>query len=405
MTEVKEEKEVKYLVRQPLPDDMKVVKDAPVKVSDTVSIHARFGDLIMAMEDFNGEYVYQSEQAAFGYINDSEKLVLPSDMKQNIGNDMKDLSRLALSRANMLKIYTLNYLRLLNGGLDPVVSAWCSWMRTKCIEDGLLIRDVDKRAVTVDEVIWVDDAVATNQIEEALSRLTKPIIALINLSFRAWISMLVIVFHGRGHHWKPELNERYEKLWRACVIESSVQPISWQHLTRTAIHPFGIARPARYFEAWCLTNNIPKALQLRRSAMPAGRAYLGVLKASFDEMRAHTWWQNFYVKFQDQVQLAEQKVIQIKSERYRHHYFAKIFGYTGADAANSDVIDQVKTVVPYVQAYINIMATGTPLADQKSVKKLADSTIGKVRDFERMLINWQRAASNAATIGEFIDAL
>lgn len=362
--------------------------------------------LYETFEDKNGELQYSSDQAAFGYITENERLVLLEKHREYCPDtfDEEVKAEAEMSKEDFVQIVALNYRKLIEAKVDETVAIFCAVLRAKMVKATALVEDVKNRGVKVDEVKWLsnDQAISQHDAEEIFKKISVDMMKTIFLGFKAWIGMLVTVFTGRGHHWKEELQPRYDSLWRACVVEVPAALISWKHITRTAMHPFGMARLAYLYEMWCTNNEVPAALIIRRTAMPAGRAYIGVLKAGLVQMSSHEWYKIFSNKYSNEIKVIDGASEEIKRDRYRHHFYQTLYCRRKGDEKKTDILNDVMKLVPFVQAYINVMAADTPLKDQKAVNKLSKDMVGKLREFERVLGAWERETSRLTDIEEYL---
>lgn len=58
----------------------------------------------------------------------------------------------------------------------------------------------------------------------------------VNETFVDRVSLVAFVFRGRGHHYLPDYEELYRRVWRKCRYDEGDVHISFQHLATAALH-------------------------------------------------------------------------------------------------------------------------------------------------------------------------
>jgi hypothetical protein len=93
------------------------------------------------------------------------------------------------------------------------------------------------------------------------------------------VCIIAFFMRTRGHHWLPDMQERYTKVWRKCLYEEDGPGVPWSKL---AHHVFHFMYPDILDKVWvnaCNTARCAGALIKRVDSYPAGIAAVGAVES------------------------------------------------------------------------------------------------------------------------------
>jgi hypothetical protein len=199
--------------------------------------------------------------------------------------------------------------------------------------------------------------------------------------------MMVYVFCSRGHHWQDEFDGLYDRLIDACGI---VKPTGWalpsnKEIFRQILHCFGVYMPLQ-FTIWCRDNNRmanPLRLRFTPHAPVAGAAQITTLGAVLTEMQTEGWWQPFYEKFKNHIQMIYFEIGEIDKNPYAYHVASRVVtGKPKLDISNQANI-AFKNLSQLALGYIDHLGRRHSLSGQKVITKKSGGMKPVAESFSR----------------------
>lgn len=120
--------------------------------------------MAMLSEGINGSNTFDATSAAYGYIKVHERLVVPRSLQAIIIAETKSIveaSALPVPKLTLLQMFSIiyaNYVRLIGGDVAETSAFFIAVYRARLIKSGYLAVEKHHRAVTVDEIDWLDTA-------------------------------------------------------------------------------------------------------------------------------------------------------------------------------------------------------------------------------------------------------
>jgi hypothetical protein len=204
--------------------------------------------IVMLAEPINGPNSFNLETAAYGYITRDERLIIPSAYRERMPESPTDVPDLNIVEVLVIAFY--NFLRLKSAGKTEDTALFLALYRARLVKLGYLMRSKENRRVTVDEVDYHEQALdhharlmassteyrtefqaATNEtrrirsfIRRAPSSAFKKFVSLvlskpdmfqhITMVATQYAASTYLVFRQHGHHWKEDLEGKYNIMWR-----------------------------------------------------------------------------------------------------------------------------------------------------------------------------------------------
>jgi hypothetical protein len=359
--------------------------------------------LQMIAEPINGPNSFNLETAAYGYITREERLVIPLSLKHKIPTNAGDANTLNIVELTSIMMY--NYLRMKKRNLTDDHSIFLAVYRSRLIQLGYLLRDKEDRRVTVDEVDYPRQAKDHHGIEYAktpaykaaydaadtdstklaammqhgtddhfkkfLGFLTQKtdIISYVTMSATQFAASTYLVFRQMGHHFKSELEGKYNVLWKATTLERPNFVPSNSEIHRSAIHSFGVYVLHEMFFKNLDAGLLAETFVERSDVTPCGVAVIKTCWASISLMKSLPIWGSLYKAYKQQIDELEIQASQLNDARnaIKFHKNAKLFGRTRAMLDPSSAY----ALSPVAKGFLESMSVEADIKKQKALDKRA----------------------------------
>jgi hypothetical protein len=339
---------------------------------------------------FNGSVLVEAGHQEWGYIPEAFHLGLPVDCKATDKDDQKKQDLLKYwekthpgesifvdkspqnglcRRADFIKA---NYFLLTQANVTPQHALLITCMRMAVADAGAIALSTKKRNVIVDEYTYVSPP------DDDWAKIIIPVIEK-NRDIAAWakkftgilVSHIVFLFCARGHHYLPEYNEIYQKLYRNSFVND---PVGFSLPTpettyRLSIHCFGIAPLLEWVQQLKLENKMAAAMMIRFDPHPpiAGVAQFTTMKATFDDMRRHSLWSRIEAYRADDLMILNQCCASIRQNPFAYHVASKVItGQPRVLPLQADY-EAFARLAPIALGYIDYLGRRHSLSGQKAI--------------------------------------
>jgi len=388
--------------------------------------------LQMIAEPINGPNSFNLEVAAYGYITREERLVIPGILKTDIPTDLN--TPVELNIVQLMGIAMYNYTRMKRKNLSDEHAIFIALYRARLIKLGYLLRDKEQRRVTVDEVDYLDnledphnkDYGVTDEYTKAFDRATSDrgrLHAAFQfskmISFRKFLSLVYtkpdmisfitmcatqlaastyLVFRQMGHHYKPELDSKYNVLWKATTLENPNYMPANSEIHRTAVHSFGMyTLHEKFFENYDGAR-LAETYMDRSNVTPCGVAVINTCWASIKLMQSLPIWGTLYLAYKQQIDLLQRQAQKLQDAKsaIRFHKNAKLFGVT------REILDPTAAyaLAPVAKGFLESMEMDADIKRQKALDKRANQNPLAVVLISNVIINVMTRIQNEGNIAK-----
>jgi hypothetical protein len=360
--------------------------------------------IVMLAEPINGPNSFNLETAAYGYITRNERVVLPQAYFNRIPMEIEEMTDFNI--VELLTIAFYNFYRLRQANMNDETALFLSLYRARLIKLGYLLRTKEARRVTVDEVDYVNNAqdmhgnlyAAEEAYRTAFDASTsdaEKVLAFLNNSpaspFRKFVNLVTahgemfkyvtltatqfaastyLVFRQHGHHWKADLDQKYNTLWRATTLEKPNFVPGNNEIHRIAIHSFGLYILHEKFFALRDNSMLAETYVDRADVAPCGAAIVATCHAAISLMKSLPLWLSLYRSYKGLIDhlAAEASMLKNAKDAIKFHKNARLFG------VQRHVLDtsSAAALAPVAKGFIKSMGDRVDMARQKTLDKRAD---------------------------------
>jgi hypothetical protein len=275
------------------------------------------------------------------------------------------------SRENFIKA---NYQLLASSGVTQSTALIITMMRLALAQQGAIALSLHRRSVAVDEYTYV--AHKGDSWKNAANNIPtierhKEIAAWTKRFSGVLVSHIVFLFLARGHHYLPEYNEIYQKLYKACFISDPVGfalPIPEQ-LYRLSVHCFGVLPLLEFMMQQKLAGRMAAAMNIRYTphAPIAGVAQFTTLAAAFQDMRRHALWTKVETYFAEPLALLREVCSLIHASPYKFHVASKVLAAGPRVIPDAKYYEAFQKLAACALGYIDYLGKKHSLAGQKAI--------------------------------------
>jgi len=211
------------------------------------------------------------------------------------------------------------------------------------------------------------------------------------------------VFRVRGHHFKPEYTETYNRTWSSTVISvpSNVNMPTWEEIATIGLHCFGVKALHSIRERAAAMGRLARGLDVRRDAACAGSAPIRTCASALRDMEKTKWWTFFYRKFQVQIDRILADAERLRLAGTNAHINARLYDWGSHFMGASDV--DVAVVAPYVMGWIDTLDRSEPISRQSAITKRAQGGSAIRATFATVLVNEQRGDRSYAAVSNYFE--
>jgi len=392
--------------------------------------------LVSIAEPVNGPNSFNLETAAYGYITRDERLVIPSAFRNRISQNISQAPNFNV--VELMAITLANYIRLKRTNLSDDHALFLAVYRSRLVHMGYLLREKEDRHVTVDEVDYLDSARdyhgpdydAIREYKEAFDAeptevgkllaylnhgssagfkkfiqfaLTKTeIFRFLTLAANQLAASTYLVFRQMGHHYKPELEQKYNTLWRATTLEIPTFMPSNGAIHRVAIHSFGMYSLHEKFFYNREERRLAETYMDRADVTPCGVAIINTCWASISLMKSLPIWPSLYRAYQTQIDDLERQANKLRDakEAIKYHKNAKLFG------VNKSTLDPTSAyaMAPVAKGFLESMDETADIKRQKTLDKRASQNPVAVQLVQNVILNVLNRVVESADLARALPA-
>jgi len=359
------------------------------------------------MADYNGTAFASAGISEWGFIPVDWKLAVPAAVNApanftiNTSPFANDATREIFLKAN--------YRWLTTHGIANDLAFFSSMLRLHVATRGTLATALANRAVIEDEYVDVlpanaDWADVANNIPHAVYN--PNVVLFIKRYADAIIHMAVYVFLARGHHWRPEFNELYDRLKIANFIPTNpgFAIPSNEHLFRLIIHAFGIRPLYGVATTDAAAGHVTAAMQVRFAphAPIAGCAQITTLRATISQMSKEAWWTEFFAKFQADIAIIDTEVAAIGAHPTQYHVSARVLGEANRTMISGNSKIAFDRLCQFALGYIDHLGKKHPLSGQQAISKQSGGMTGLAEAFSRACDRFGKPNVDVDTMATFL---
>jgi hypothetical protein len=178
-----------------------------------------------------------------------------------------------------------------------------------------------------------------------------------------------LVFRQMGHHFKSELEGKYNVLWKATTLERPNFVPSNSEIHRSAIHSFGVYVLHEMFFRNLDAGLLAETYVERSDVTPCGVAVIKTCWASISLMKSLPIWNSLYKAYKEQIDELEEQAMQLNDARaaIKYHKNARLFGRNRAHLDPTSAY----SLAPVAKGFLDSMSVEADIKKQKALDKRA----------------------------------
>lgn len=353
-------------------------------------------DITELMNIFNGSVLVEAGHQEWGYIPETWHLMLPGNLdptskREKSADDQKRIQYWQQAHIgesafiedhapeNALRglfprdhFVRANYNGLILAGATPQHALLITFIRVAVAQFGAIALSTRERSVSVDEYSyfnppdndWAKAVVPVVEQSRAIVGWAKKFAGVI-------ISHIVFLFCARGHHYLPEFNEIYQKLYRSSFISDPVGFIlpTPEVLYRLSVHCFGVAPLLQMCFGMKRNNQMAAAMLIRFSPHPpiAGVAQFTTMRAAFEDMERHALWQRIRQQYNAPIQRLLAFCDKVDNAPFRYHVASRVLTGESRLMPEQEDYETFRMLAPIALGYIDYLGRRHSLSGQKAI--------------------------------------
>jgi len=338
-------------------------------------------DVKQLLNDVNGTSQYSEDIAAMGTIPESHFLHMYEGIYTRMSPDFNNDK--FLNSAEFTEMFLINAHALHKNKVSESDSAFCAFLKTLLCMKGFVAKDLTNRAVYIDEYLRYPKL----EKEPDIFVISKDTVQFITMYWANIVGVTRHVFRVRGHHWKPEYTELYERTWRSTAISvpANVRMPTWEVISKAALHCFGIRALEEMWKRGKSIGILSKALELREDAACAGSASIRTTAAAISEMRSAPWFHIFEKARSNQIQALILEADRLRKEGTRAHINARLYNFDDKFCGTNEEL--VRPLAPFVLGWLDTLEDNEPIKKQKAINKRSAGSTSLRASFSAAVLN------------------
>jgi hypothetical protein len=321
------------------------------------------------VSDANGALHYTEDVASMGIIEKSKYLHIPPNLKVPKGFEP------VTSEGYEEDFLFLNWSKLVEGKLTESDAAFCATLRLRMVKEGMIASETTERSIYVDEYLYYGDEDKEKKIEKyeksamMISGFTREMVQFVNTFFHAIVGTVSHIFRVRGHHWKDDYAESYDKAWKSTAIDipSNMRMPAWSVIAKDGLHCFGVRVLQLLTKRGIEKSELPTGLLVRIHAACVGTAPVLTCAAALVEMKSAKWWSVFEKRFERQLVELSREAERLRNADVEAHINAKLYDFRTKRIMPNE--ESISGLIPYILGWIDTLDRREAITGQKSLSK------------------------------------
>jgi hypothetical protein len=326
---------------------------------------------LVSLNDLNGKHYLGTQEGEILIAHPKNVYLIPEALV-TASNPLEEV-KVTEDEANSFLLVNVN--NMLDAGVSIDEASIIALHRLFAVKHGLVSDLFQPNAFSVEyrEVIKI-----TVDIENSINNkrkdlkpirdvLTKDIIHDVSTTFYDRVCLVAFVFRARGHHYLPDYQQLYSRVWNKCRYATNQLHISFLNLATLAFHAiFPIVLDQFWTEA-VINMNCNGALSKRYDVAPAGSAGPYVLHQGILDIEMVA--PGLGNKLKDAYLYLNQVLDDLRKHRFNGSVNARYY------AAQRVAFDEkrVSAIAATIYAALNSLTDNAPLADSPALQRIANN--------------------------------
>lgn len=370
-------------------------------------------DINTLIADYNGAVYAQAGVVEWGYIPAEWFLALPQGVALFQDAQTPDAPTPNVPLPNMNAAATTVFMKAQYNRIRPMVESneealWVSTLRFHCMQRGLFCKVVGRRIredeYSVEPPKDGDWAHANNNIPNVPR--ARDITKWIKRFGNAVLHSVALAFTSRGHHYKQEYKEYYERLMavQGVDMKPSFNLPSFEIIFRLSLHCFGV-RPLIELALEDKRQNImsaPMSIRWTPHAPIAGVAHITTTKAALIEMNKEGWFGAFATKYAADITALNDEVTAIGTNPYDYHVSTAFITANARRYVSAQGIAAFTKLSQLALGYIDFLGKKHSLAGEKAITSHSGGMGSLATQFSKACQKYSAGDFTAATMKEWL---
>jgi hypothetical protein len=375
------------------------------KVSMYLSDDQR-NQLLKELTYLNGEHLYEAINSSAGWLPEKEYFVCPRYIAEKYGvenvEDVGDEKEIPLEE--LILIVAMNYERL--NHLDADNRMKVAFIRAELMTRGVINKQGKAFFVRHDEIEFSDHSPA-DDVFEAVTKYFGDASKgderrkLAELSVIA-PAMASIEFLKTNHHYveSADYRQAYDRHFKSAVKMELSNLLPYALLFHTAIHWIGPAGMFYYAKKMEIKSALPDGIVLKLRTGPAGSALITTSSAILKNMEILPFYNDMREAHGIRIDKVRTMAERILADPLPFHLHAELFGKPKWRDSEEfkEAYEAAAQLSPFTQAFLEVFARGSPLAEAKAINKHAAENVGVKTLFAIALRKFLTEARRSGTV-------
>jgi hypothetical protein len=373
-------------------------------------------DLTVLITDYNGAIFAEAGVVEWGYIPEAWKLAQPEGEAFWSSAQIPDAQTAGIAMAGLNGAHAQTFMKANFKRVRPLVDTadealWVTLMRYHAATRGLICKQAGRKVredeYSTERVLDGNWAHANNNIPPNLRSVE--IARWVKRFGNAVLHAVALAFSSRGHHYKADYKEYYERLMAVQGVD--MKPTftlpSYEVMFRLSIHCIGVwplvalaisDRQANIMSA-------PMAIRWTPHAPVAGCAHITTLKAALTEMNKEAWFGAFQAKFQAQIADIDTAVQAVAAHPYEYHVATSFITGQPRRFVTPQAKNAFDKLSQFALGYIDFLGRKHSLAGEKAVTSHSGGMGSVANQFSKACQKYSAGDFTAATMREWLQSV
>jgi len=179
------------------------------------------------------------------------------------------------------------------------------------------------------------------------------------------VCLLAYMFRTRGHHYLPDMQEKYDRIWAKCKASNFDKHGSFEHIMTISLH-FVYPQILDQFWAHAMARGQCDAvIGLRYTSFAAGTALFNVVDQGIRDLL--TVIPKIADVLPDEIEYVHNQTNVLKNNRWAHSVNARLYA---ADPSRLDET-RVGVVAALIRSSVDALASDSPILESKALARAA----------------------------------